>query len=259
MVAVISRRRLTGLGVDGAAYHRVEVFSTEVAVELLGRRLGDVRVAREPVAAERLASLCAGLPLAVSVAAARLAARPARRSRRWRRPWGAVTRAGWRPCGSERSRPCERRWTSPIRRCRPRWPAATGGSGAPGHGRRRLDHRGGLRPLPAEAERLLDHLTEVNLLEDLPPDPRTGRTATASTTWCACTRGRAAAEMPAAEREDAVRRVVDLYLFTATAAEALLSPSHRRLRRDYLHEPVGRRRSATSPARSPGWTANASR
>lgn len=47
------------------------------AVQLLGRLAGDNRVAVEPDAARRIASLCGWLPLALRIAGARLAARPA--------------------------------------------------------------------------------------------------------------------------------------------------------------------------------------
>ncbi|MFE9561575.1 BTAD domain-containing putative transcriptional regulator [Streptomyces sp. NPDC006487] len=73
-VLVTSRVRLTGL--PGA--HRVEldVMSTEHALELLVRVIGEDRVKREGVAAEALIRTVGGLPLALRIVAARLAARP---------------------------------------------------------------------------------------------------------------------------------------------------------------------------------------
>lgn len=73
-VLVTSRVRLTGL--PGA--HRVEldVMSTEHALELLVRVIGEDRVRREGVAAEALIRTVGGLPLALRIVAARLAARP---------------------------------------------------------------------------------------------------------------------------------------------------------------------------------------
>ncbi|WP_327250863.1 AfsR/SARP family transcriptional regulator [Streptomyces sp. NBC_01244] len=73
-VLVTSRVRLTGL--PGA--HRVEldVMSTDHALELLVRVIGEDRVRREGVAAEALIRTVGGLPLALRIVAARLAARP---------------------------------------------------------------------------------------------------------------------------------------------------------------------------------------
>nr|BFF25369.1 hypothetical protein GCM10025732_33340 [Glycomyces mayteni] len=74
---VISRRRLVGLAVShGAAVVEVEAFGTGEAGELLERRLGAARIAAEPESAQRITDLCAGLPLALAIAAARAAAQP---------------------------------------------------------------------------------------------------------------------------------------------------------------------------------------
>lgn len=77
LLVVTSRRRLTGLGAHHEV-HQVELdaLPAEASAALLRRVLGEHRVAREPEAARRLADLCAGMPLALRLAAARLAARP---------------------------------------------------------------------------------------------------------------------------------------------------------------------------------------
>jgi DNA-binding SARP family transcriptional activator/Tfp pilus assembly protein PilF len=76
-VLVTSRSQLTGLvAVEGAHSLFLDVLSEAEACELLVSRLGAQRVMAEPAAATELAGLCAGLPLALSVAAARAAARP---------------------------------------------------------------------------------------------------------------------------------------------------------------------------------------
>lgn len=92
LVAVTSRRRLPGLGVDGAGFHHLDALGPAASVELLNRRLGAERVARERQAADGLARLCGGLPLAVCVAAARMAARP-------RQPLAALVAAMSRDSG----------------------------------------------------------------------------------------------------------------------------------------------------------------
>ncbi|WP_329194463.1 ATP-binding protein [Streptomyces sp. NBC_01435] len=76
VTAVTSRRRLPGLTVDGGQVIHLEPLAPEAAVELLDSTLADGRVAAQPEEARALVELCAGLPLAVRIAGARLAARP---------------------------------------------------------------------------------------------------------------------------------------------------------------------------------------
>ena len=75
LVLVTSRRNLAGL--DGARLFRLDVFPLRDALELLARVVGRERVAAEPDAAAEVVRLCGLLPLAVSLAAARLRSRPA--------------------------------------------------------------------------------------------------------------------------------------------------------------------------------------
>ncbi|MFE3249367.1 tetratricopeptide repeat protein [Streptomyces sp. NPDC059209] len=234
LVAVTSRNRLPGLSVDGAAFHQVDVLDPVAGVELLSRRLGGERVARETEAAYRLVQLCAGLPLALCVAGARMAARP-------RQPLTAMTRAmsredgrlGTLNAGGERA----------VETALDESYAALSDETAGGY--RRL----GLPPVAEwsaavaaaacgftveEAERLLDELIEVNLVEELGPDRYRFHDLVRLHAAQLAT-----AHDPTDAREDTVRRVVDWYLAAATAAEALLSPSHRTLRRDYAGTPTG--------------------
>jgi DNA-binding SARP family transcriptional activator len=77
LVVVTSRNQLTGLAAsDGAVLLTVGVLAEEEARELLARRLGARRAAAERAAVTELIQLCASLPLALSIAAARAAARP---------------------------------------------------------------------------------------------------------------------------------------------------------------------------------------
>ena len=73
LVLVTSRFRLTGI--DGASLVSLDVLSHTESLSLLERVLGRDRVAAEPEAALRLASLCGHLPLALRISAARLATR----------------------------------------------------------------------------------------------------------------------------------------------------------------------------------------
>jgi tetratricopeptide (TPR) repeat protein len=77
LVVVISRRRLSGLVPDGAHLIEVGPLPVEDAVALLTNAVGQERVAREWQSTIALADICGGLPIALSVAAARLASRPA--------------------------------------------------------------------------------------------------------------------------------------------------------------------------------------
>ncbi|MFI6418935.1 BTAD domain-containing putative transcriptional regulator [Streptomyces sp. NPDC050842] len=74
---VTSRDRLSGLiASDAARPVPLGHLPPADSAALLATVLGEARVAAEPAAAERLAGLCDGLPLALRVTAARLAERP---------------------------------------------------------------------------------------------------------------------------------------------------------------------------------------
>jgi tetratricopeptide (TPR) repeat protein len=76
-VLVTSRTRLTSLiAAEGAQPLTVDLLSLVEARELLTRRLGPGRVAAEPEPVEEIIALCARLPLALSVVAARAAMHP---------------------------------------------------------------------------------------------------------------------------------------------------------------------------------------
>lgn len=74
LVIVTARRALTTL--DGAAHLQLAAMETDEAVALLAGAIGDHRVSGEPEAAQEIAELCGGLPLAVRIVAARAAAHP---------------------------------------------------------------------------------------------------------------------------------------------------------------------------------------
>lgn len=77
LVAVTSRNQLTGLAaVDGARLLNLGVLGDAEARDLLAGRLGQGRLAAEPEAVTQLIRLCAGLPLALAITAARAAASP---------------------------------------------------------------------------------------------------------------------------------------------------------------------------------------
>jgi tetratricopeptide (TPR) repeat protein/transcriptional regulator with XRE-family HTH domain len=77
LVLVTSRRQLAGLAaVDGARLLGLDLPSHAEARQMLASRLGGERAAAEPGAVDQIVSLCARLPLALTVAAARASTRP---------------------------------------------------------------------------------------------------------------------------------------------------------------------------------------
>ena len=77
MALVTSRNRLAGLvATEGATSLTLDLLTAADARELLTRRLGSARVAREPDAVDDIIAGCARLPLALTVAAARAATAP---------------------------------------------------------------------------------------------------------------------------------------------------------------------------------------
>ena len=77
VVIITSRRELAALAAhEGARLLQLDVLSEQEANELLVARLGQDRAAEEPWAVTELATLCARLPLALSVVVARAAAAP---------------------------------------------------------------------------------------------------------------------------------------------------------------------------------------
>ncbi len=73
LTVVTSTRRMTALVAQGAYAVPLEPLARPAAVALLERFIGPRRTAAEPDAADRLAALCADLPLALCLAGARLA------------------------------------------------------------------------------------------------------------------------------------------------------------------------------------------
>lgn len=79
LALVTSRNRLTGLAVaEGAHLLPLDLLGPAEARELLAVRLGSVRLATEPAAVDEIVVQCAGLPLALAVVAARAATEPRR-------------------------------------------------------------------------------------------------------------------------------------------------------------------------------------
>jgi DNA-binding SARP family transcriptional activator/tetratricopeptide (TPR) repeat protein len=75
-VIVTSRDSLVDLAMGGAHPIRVETLTPHESAEVIRRRIGSGRASAEPHAVHRLVDLCAGLPLALAVVAARAATQP---------------------------------------------------------------------------------------------------------------------------------------------------------------------------------------
>ncbi|MET8975010.1 tetratricopeptide repeat protein [Streptomyces sp. NPDC004539] len=233
VTVVTSRNRLTGLGPEGASFLELPALATPETMELLSRRVGADRVRREPEAALAMARACAGLPLAACVAGARAAARPRQPLAVMARALGGGDESALDALSIEGEAAVRGALQESYRLLEPELAA----------GYRRL----GLLPVPffssavaaavcgtgaGAVERMLDALVEANLLEDLGPDRYRFHDLLRLHA-----RERAAAEESAESAAHARRRAVDHYLSVTTAAEALLTPTHRTLRRDYAGQP----------------------
>ncbi|MCX4903897.1 NB-ARC domain-containing protein [Streptomyces sp. NBC_00878] len=228
LVVVTSRRRLTGLRIDGAVFHSLDVLPPHAAEELLIRGIGRDRVEGDPAAARRVVSLCAGLPLAVCVASARLAARP---------------RQSLRAMADALARPGDRLALLTVDGETAVRGALDDSYEALPAPAARLYRRLGHLPLPEldgriaasagghtlhEADELLNVLVEANLLQDPGPD---------SYRFHDLIRLHARQRGTEDEADDTVRRVADWYLATATEAEKLITPAQFTLDRDHVHQP----------------------
>jgi DNA-binding SARP family transcriptional activator len=76
LVLVTSRNQLSGLVAVGARPVLVDLLGAGEARALLAGRLGPARIAAEPLAVDEIVGLCARLPLALAVVAARAATHP---------------------------------------------------------------------------------------------------------------------------------------------------------------------------------------
>ncbi|MFJ9566833.1 tetratricopeptide repeat protein [Streptomyces fuscichromogenes] len=224
---VASRRRLTGLLADGAAFHELGLLEPDAAVELLVGRIGDHRAEHERDAVTAVAELCAGLPLALCLAGARMAARP-------RQTVASLVEALNHEGG--RLAALHADGHSVVQAALDESYASLPPDMA--HGYRCL---GALPfavlgievvaaacdlPIP-QAEAVADGLIEVNLLEDL------GANRFRFHDLVRLHAAQRASQDQSVATLDGTRRAVGWYLTTATAAEALLTPSHRNLPREY--------------------------
>ncbi|HEY4024293.1 MAG TPA: BTAD domain-containing putative transcriptional regulator [Pseudonocardiaceae bacterium] len=225
MVVVTSRGQLAGLIVtEGAERLCLDVLGTVAARELLSARLGAQRIAREPDPVTELIGLCARLPLALCVVAARAAAYPdatlATAAAELRHP---PTRLDTLDAGSVTASVravfswSYRELTDPAARMF-RLLSAHPGPDISTEAAASLI--GGTR---AEARQALTELTGAHLLTEHSPHRYTSHDLLR-----VYATERAVAQDGAQQRRAAICRLLDHYLHTAHAAEGLLNPQWER-------------------------------
>ncbi|WP_112137452.1 BTAD domain-containing putative transcriptional regulator, partial [Glycomyces dulcitolivorans] len=222
---VTSRNRLSGLIAHGAAPVPLPVLAADEAARFMETRLREPRTAAEPQAVRDIVAACAGLPLALAIAAARAAADPhfplAELAAQMRDAGDrldaladpdqaadlrAVFSWSYRSLTPDAARLFRRLSLHPG----PELPtaAAAAAAGAP----------------PRQTSRLLTELTRAHLLAE----PRPGRF-----TFHDLLRAYAAelseTEDPQADRTATVRRILDFYLHSAYAAHRLIEPARDRI------------------------------
>ncbi|MBD0691380.1 hypothetical protein BG452_08985 [Streptomyces sp. CBMA123] len=247
VVVVTSRRRLTGLGIDGAVFRALAPLAPEASAEILVERVGERRVADESVAAAEVVDACAGLPLAICLAAARIAARPAQ-------PLAATAEMLGRGTDRLAALNVEGETVRGL---------LDASYGVLEPAAARLYGLLGLLPFAeftlenaavladtdlAGADRLLDGLIDVHLLEEKGPERFRFHDLVRLHAGA-----RGAEVRDAGPTRAALDRIVDWYLATATAAEAVVSPSHRTLARDYLTHPLLPAREFADDVRALEW------
>jgi tetratricopeptide (TPR) repeat protein len=239
MTVVTSRQRLGGLAARGARILQLDRLGTDAAIELLQRTMGDDRASAEPHAARDLVGLCARVPLAVCVAGARLAARS-----RW--PIAEMVRAleqerrrlaalameddmAVRPALDLSYRSLEGA-VARMYRVMGLFPGSRFGSGVAA---------AAASVTQAEAARLLDLLTDANLLDDA----EGGRYRFHDLTRLHA-REMAERDEPAPRRDVAARRMTDWFLAAVTSAGQVVTPYRHDQPRDIRYPPA-------EPARFP--------
>ncbi|HEV8565766.1 MAG TPA: BTAD domain-containing putative transcriptional regulator [Actinoplanes sp.] len=249
LVIVTSRNRLTGLvAAECARAVALDVLPPDEAHQLLAGRLGDRRLAAEPDAAREIVDSCARLPLALAVVAARTATHRGL-------TLGAVA-AELRHARHRLDVLAEDEDPTTDVRAAFSWSYRQLGPAAA-----RMFRLLGLHPgrsigttaaaslfgaAPQPVRPMLAELTRVHLVAEGPPDRFS----------CHDLLRAYAAELaesvdPKADRDAAVRRVLDHYLTTATTADRLLYPHRDRVTTapslpEVTAEPVADERQATA-------------
>jgi tetratricopeptide (TPR) repeat protein len=226
LVLVTSRNQLSGLVADGARPLALDVLTAAEAHEFLASRLRPARLAAEPAAAAELIARCAQLPLALAIVAARAAAHPAfplqalAAELRGPAPHPAPdvldALAGADPCTDVRA---VFSWS--YRALSPdaaRLFRLFGLHPGPDIGAAAAASRAGLSPLRTRP--LLAELAEASLVGERLPGRYTMHDLLRA---YAADQAQGTDRLP--QRQAAVRRVLDYYLYSVMAAAAQIDPS----------------------------------
>ena len=225
LLVATSRNNLSGLLVDGARLHRLGPLDDKASLALLASGAGS-RIGDDPEGARQVVRLCAHLPLALCLASAQLAVRP-------RRPVGQLATAlaaGKGPLHTLRvdGEPTVGAALEESYRALPddvaRAYRQLGLLPATSYDRTLFDAVLGVE----RTERAVRTLEESNLLEDDGPEGHRFHDLVQ-----AHARQRGEAEESPESEAETVGRYVDWCLANATAAEAVLTPSHCRISRTY--------------------------
>ncbi len=242
LVVVTSRDRLAELAPDGAVLHRLNPFDEAAAQQYLTRCLGEHRVAREAGATAQITRRAAGSPMALALTVTHLATAPDR-------PFAELVSGAPSSAPPDPSHPQIALQEAAVNQALDQsyWslPRSTP---APAVYRRMASVFTSDFDLPltaavcnltgAEAEAVLELLHERNLIELHQESAARSRVYRFHDTARAHARDRARREATFGEPEEILQRAMDFYLTTASAAEKILTPTHRPLRRDYVYPPA---------------------
>jgi DNA-binding SARP family transcriptional activator/tetratricopeptide (TPR) repeat protein len=225
-VIVTSRNRLSSLVVrDGARRITLRALAPDHALDVVARIIGPRRLAAEPAAAADLARLCGYLPLALRIAAERVAARP-QLSLSELADRLAVEHDRLDMLAADEETAAVRAVLSWSYRALPppaarlfRLLALHPGTGISGPAASALAMTSAV-----EARRLLDDLASAHLLQETGPDRYQFHDLVRL-----YAREVAVGEENAADRADAVRRLLHWYLHTADSACTVLNPQRPRV------------------------------
>ncbi|MFE7133839.1 tetratricopeptide repeat protein [Streptomyces sp. NPDC057638] len=247
LVVATSRQAPADLARDGALLHPVTPFGPADARTYLSRVTGPGRLDGEPAAVRALVGMTAGLPLALGIAGAALVARP---DRTVADTAAALTRHRPATAATDRFGAAVNAFLDHAYQNLPR----------PGARVHRLlgalftsdtdpDLTAAVCSLtPDQAHRHLTTLATAGLLQHTGDHPARGPVFTFPT--AARDHARRHARATETDQDEPVRRALDWYLARLTAAERLLTPTHRRLPRTYAHSPA-----TPAPFTTPGQAA----
>lgn len=221
LTIVTSRRRLSSLVIrEGVRLVTLGLLSPADSARLISHRLGERRTATEPAAVDTIIQLCARLPLALAIVAARAAARPgfplaaiADELDRRRRGLDAFT-------GSDHAADLPAAFEWSYQRLSPESAALFRVLGLhPGPDIETTAAANLADQHPSDTARLLSELTDLNLLTEHTPGRY--RMHDLLHTYAA---GLAETHLDAPARRASFHRLLDFYTHTAHAAAVLIGP-----------------------------------